>query len=522
MGSVKHNRLSPAQIFAVFGAGVPICGVARAQIEFSELLHLPTPLPVSGVAPTDLNGDGITDIVTCETLESVRYFRGLRNGGFVLAGSLYEPGATLRDIQAIDLNGDGNIDLAWTQRTGGAYQITIFYNAGDGRSGWFGSVPIGSKPPGAVAFGDVTEDPLPDLVVVGGFRFLSDTCDVRIYANQQGAFVLSQTQFLNDNAGQDVAIGDIDDDGDADVCVLTADLEVNDYNRWKIYHSEIGILLNDGEGVFTPGLYLELPYGQGGSYDPMPHSVAQADIDGDGDLDMAVSASSLNDSSDVLLQVIESVDSGRDFRLLTPLVLDINRGESTLQAGDLDVDGDIDLLMNISGRNLWICENTGEGEFLVTSAGVTELRPPGPVLGDFNDDGLIDWVAPEYPGCAVYLNETAYAGPTIEHTALKRGARSTLTASGVLPLENVRFLYSMRGFGSTVGIRQLGGITLDMNEPIQMLGSAVADANGVAEFHFTVPPNAPLAEVVLQAVIRRRPGGADSVKTPFRTARITD
>jgi len=37
-----------------------------------------------------------------------------------------------------------------------------------------------------------------------------------------------------------------------------------------------------------------------------------------------------------------------------------------------------------------------------------------------------------------------------------------------------------------------------------------------------MPPRAPLTEVVLQAVIRRGPGGADSVKTPFRTARITD
>jgi hypothetical protein len=96
-----------------------------------------------------------------------------------------------------------------------------------------------------------------------------------------------------------------------------------------------------------------------------------------------------------------------------------------------------------------------------------------------------------------------------------------LQVTDAQPGETVRFLYSLNEPGNGLGQPNLGGITLDILNAKQ-LGSAIADQTGTATLTRTIPANAPLRNVTLQAVIRRGQNGQDSVKTPFKTTRIQE
>ena len=65
-----------------------------------------------------------------------------------------------------------------------------------------------------------------------------------------------------------MAIGDLDDDGDADLAAANCE------------HGSVSVLMNHGDGTFAEPLAFDA--GEG------PCSVAIADLDGDGDLELAV------------------------------------------------------------------------------------------------------------------------------------------------------------------------------------------------------------------------------------------
>ena len=103
---------------------------------------------------------------------------------------------------------------------------------------------------------------------------------------------------------------------------------------------------------------------------------------------------------------------------------------------------------------------------------------------------------------------------------LVRGSSVDLEVTGALAGEAVWFLSSLAGTGSGPCVSQLGGLCLDLLAPIRTLGAATAGAGGVATHSGTVPPNAPLVDVHLQAVIRRGLGGQESVKSGAVTGTI--
>ncbi len=104
-------------------------------------------------------------------------------------------------------------------------------------------------------------------------------------------------------------------------------------------------------------------------------------------------------------------------------------------------------------------------------------------------------------------------GPSLTQTALQRGQLASFTVVNADPGESVYYLYSLSGIGFGPAAPQLGGLGLDLLLPITLFGQASADPTGTAVLALTVPPNAPLAAVSTQAVVRRGPGGALSLKT---------
>lgn len=104
--------------------------------------------------------------------------------------------------------------------------------------------------------------------------------------------------------------------------------------------------------------------------------------------------------------------------------------------------------------------------------------------------------------------------PVLAQTRLRVGRAAEFVASGAVSGELVHFLYSLRGIGAGSCPPVLGGLCLDLLDPITVIGNARADGNGTARLEVTIPGGAPVGQAVhTQAVIRRGSGGADSVKS---------
>ncbi|MCL4197940.1 MAG: VCBS repeat-containing protein [Phycisphaerales bacterium] len=500
------------------GLGIQTAPAAFAQIEFGEADFYPLALGVSGVAVADMDGDGWRDVVVCERIESVTVFHNGGNGTLIRLGSLFQPTYEFTDIHAADLDADGHCDLVWIRASAGSGSLHVAYGRGNGGTGRVEIIPL-PRLGGSLDVADVTGDGRPDLIVTDARRTAPM---VRVFRNVGQSFVPGETAALPWINNVSLVTGDLDGDGDTDLAVLSLDDEFDSMYGWKLNAAQVCILLNDGTGGFPEGRTVTLPYG-GGSWgdDLHPVSLRLGDLDGDRDLDLVVVAMPLDNAGGPLdLLPIESMHFGTAFELHAALVIPSARIVAEVAVGDLDSDGDLDLIVKAENE-LWSVENHGSFELAPpTFTGMGTYGGPSMAMADLDGDGRIDLVEGHRFGMDVMMNVTPYDGPLLELPPLKRGQPATMTVSDAQPGERVYFLYSREGAGNSVGIRQLGGITLDLVDPIQLIGSAVADSNGVAELTITIPPNAPLTTVVMQAVIRRGPGGVDSVKTPFRTARI--
>lgn len=106
--------------------------------------------------------------------------------------------------------------------------------------------------------------------------------------------------------------------------------------------------------------------------------------------------------------------------------------------------------------------------------------------------------------------------------ALTRSQATQFWVAGAHPGEIVSFLQSLSGEGEGPCSPQLGGLCVDLLEPV-VFGEATADHSGTAILMHTIPAEVVLGQVVsVQAVIQRGSNGADSVKTNVITSRVID
>ena len=199
--------------------------------------------------------------------------------------------------------------------------------------------------------------------------------------------VLSGSYFV-----QNVLFGDFNNDG-------WIDLEVNDDNDYaKIYVNNGGVLVQTTSLINTeinPGMTY-----QGDPYDSGNYGSVYTDFDSDGDLDLYISHCRQSTSS--------STDQRRRDRLF------VNDGSNnytemaqsygievtdfkqtwTTSFGDLDNDGDQDLVMTNHGANGQILQNDGTGHYtdITATAGFSTAGydPLESMCDDFDNDGYLD------------------------------------------------------------------------------------------------------------------------------------
>ncbi len=174
----------------------------------------------------------------------------------------------------------------------------------------------------------------------------------------------------------DVALGDLDGDGDLDAFVANS-------AQGKAKNA---VWINDGQGSFTrseqtPG------YGQG---------VTLGDLDDDGDLDAVVTHWSENKNSAIWLNDGSGnfAESGQNLGLAFRPAL-----------GDLDDDGDIDIfLAQIEANTVWL--NDGRGIFRDSGQRLGTAITAAVALADLDGDGDLDALAGGWEEPAkVWLND---------------------------------------------------------------------------------------------------------------------
>ncbi len=192
---------------------------------------------------------------------------------------------------------------------------------------------------------------------------------------QGGTGVFNSSNFGSGSSSHDIALGDLDGDGDLDAIIANYSDEPQE------------IWLNNGDGSFNSSTF-----SSGNSTD-----VVLGDLDGDGDLD-AVVTNNLGTSSEIWLNNGDGSFVSSSFG---------GGGSFGAALGDLDGDGDLDAVIarafNLKSA-IWL--NNGDGSFISSEFGATRISQDV-ALGDLDGDGDLDAVVANYfgnNGQEVWLN----------------------------------------------------------------------------------------------------------------------
>lgn len=353
----------------------------------------------ASLAVTDLNKDGILDILTGGTTTTFVGFFPVTQGTFsVLLGTgngqfgsaIVTSNAQFGSASQIavgDFDGDSNPDVI---NLGGSSSLAsnLFLALGDGKGGFTPakSLILGGAPQ-SVAVGNIDGDGFLDAAVAEGDSSIS-----LLLGNGKGDFK-SITDIAIDGNASDVALQDLNGDQRLDLAVVATIGQGSDQT------TQFVVLQGDGQGGFTPQepVDLELPSYSGAD-------LAIADLNGDGRLDAVIST---NNQISVLLS-----DSTSAFQLVfqaqTQTQLPINK----ITTGDFNGDGRIDIatsLIAYGSNGTTVMLGNGKGYF---SRPLTFL-PQGNLgssigAGDLNKDGKLDLVStnPLFKEVAVSINTT--------------------------------------------------------------------------------------------------------------------
>ena len=299
-----------------------------------------------------------------------------------------------------DFFGHGQLDLAVTNAFSNAVSVLRNTTApGDITPAFVTTYTLDMNPasePRAVAFGDITGDGKPELIV-GSDDALS------VFVNTPSPTLdFPASSFLGSNLMRSVAKGDFNGDSKPDVAVANSG------------SNTVSVFLNTTPtGATTPNFAAKVDFGGLPLASSLsPHAVSVDDFNGDGKPDIAI-ANAYSDNLAVFLNTTATGATAPNFT--GPQFFPVGVRPFSLATGDINGDGHPDLIAgNTSSANLSVLLNDGTGQFRATQNVPVGNTPYGVAVADVNGDGKLDLTVSDFgqPSVTILLNTTVTGATT--------------------------------------------------------------------------------------------------------------
>lgn len=319
------------------------------------------------VAVADFNRDGVLDLASANTgytsNDKVSVLLGNGDGTF-RPQTQYTIGREPRDMVAIDLGNDGNVDIVTIDNI--LSSISILGGRGDGTFSGPGSVAGFGSGPRALAIADVTGTSALDYIVA---NFGSD--DVSVSHVVSG--VRQTLRLPVGDAPFDVAVADFDRNGRLDIVTVNFNSD------------DASLLLADGAGGFLPQRRFPI----GGLN---PSSVVAADLDGNGTSDLLVTLRQADTTPAPVGDLAVLLGNG-DGTFQPVRLFPAGKIPMAAAVADLDADGILDAAtVNSHSRDVSVLLGEGDGGFWNRRPLPVGDKPATAAVGDVDGDGIPDLV----------------------------------------------------------------------------------------------------------------------------------
>ncbi|MEX1365429.1 MAG: FG-GAP-like repeat-containing protein [Nannocystaceae bacterium] len=378
-------------------ASAPTAHALDPFVDSSSLLN--NPFLASGVAIglTDMNGDGLDDLVRLDDANSLEIEYQQPDGSFshYVYGSL--PGSQW-GMALGDMDGNGYVDVF----ASGAYNGLKILRANDTGDGF--DLTVMNSPAvftQCVNFADIDNNSTLDLFVChdDGLSAPLNNDGTGVFTYDLG-LINPVSTVPSDNSGNYGSVWtDYDSDGDLDLYIAKCRLFVNDPNDGRRINQ---LFQNDGKGNYTD-------VAEAAGLRPLAQSwvIDFGDIDNDGDLDAFLV------NHDMVSQLYENQGDGTfvDITAASGMTDDLLAIDLGIQAYFEDFDNDtfIDLLVTGREGEHRLFFNNGDHTFTadLDAFNTGGLGIQSAVVGDLNADGFRDVVA----GFATGFNNPSNSNP---------------------------------------------------------------------------------------------------------------
>lgn len=311
----------------------------------------------------DVNGDGQPDlVVVLKNQNAVRVYTN--NSGAFVSGSQSGTGIEPVSLDAADIDNDGDTDFVTANRDGNS--ITVLTNAGGVLSS--STVAIGDEPRDAAPI-DLNGDGQHEIAV-------SSSRDRRIYVLASGTYTVQQTiDLVAIVRPEGLAAADLDGDGDMDLAAVMSDDVASRaggfFNTAGVLGAEVSAATNGADsgdvaaGDFdldgdvdlavtnTDGNSISIMENTGGAFAPgvvigagtRPERIVAADLDNNGSPDLAMTNRDSNDTWTFLSQAAggptpcNAADTAEPFGILDLADIQAFVAGFTAQDPGADIDG---------------------------------------------------------------------------------------------------------------------------------------------------------------------------------------